>query len=200
MKLDTEFIKRTLSAIVLVPIIVKIILMGGYYFDALVAVSCMIMAYEWIRMVGDSKIWLGFGLIYIIFPCYAAIFLEQKLGPMFFLKSITLVWISDIAAYIFGRLIGGPKIIPKVSPNKTWSGSISSLICCAIAGHFIFGSIQFSLMMAIAAQAGDFFESYLKRKFGVKDSGNLIPGHGGMLDRLDSILFVLIFLFFIYKF
>lgn len=107
-----------------------------------------------------------------------------------------LVWTTDIAAYACGRLIGGPRIAPAISPNKTWAGLLGAVICTAAMAALL-ASKQgiFSPMMwiyggllAIAAQAGDFFESYLKRRAGLKDSGTLLPGHGGILDRIDGLI------------
>ena len=109
-----------------------------------------------------------------------------------------IVWATDVAAYFLGRLIGGPKLLPKVSPKKTWSGAISGLAAAVLAGIAVAkmaglsGLLSIALVAAIlsfVAQAGDLFESQLKRKFGAKDSGHLIPGHGGLMDRLDGFVF-----------
>lgn len=115
---------------------------------------------------------------------------------VFFL--LLLVWASDIGAYMAGRLIGGPRLAPAISPNKTWSGAIGGLctaVGVALAICFMIqapGSIVASVLMAaglgIVAQAGDLFESAIKRQVGAKDSGHIIPGHGGLLDRLDALL------------
>ncbi len=112
---------------------------------------------------------------------------------------LLLVWSTDIAAYFSGKLIGGPKIWVKVSPNKTWAGLLGGMAAAGIIGgiaHFVFDVQNFIIMfiggalMAVLAQVGDFFESGLKRKFGVKDSGNIIPGHGGVMDRMDGFVTV----------
>lgn len=115
---------------------------------------------------------------------------------MFFL--LFLVWASDVGAYMAGRLIGGPRLAPAISPNKTWSGAIGGLctaVGVALAICFMIqapGSIVASVLMAaclgVVAQAGDLFESAIKRQVGAKDSGHIIPGHGGLLDRLDALL------------
>jgi phosphatidate cytidylyltransferase len=108
-----------------------------------------------------------------------------------------VVWASDIGAYAFGRLIGGPKLAPALSPNKTWAGAIGGLASAMVVGQlaaaFFAGDppavlFAISAFVAIAAQVGDLIESFAKRCFNVKDSGGLIPGHGGLLDRLDSLL------------
>src|SRR5207244_9116237 len=108
-----------------------------------------------------------------------------------------VVWSTDIAAYFAGRALGGPKLAPSVSPKKTWSGAIAGLAAAiAIAiGVANFGGLAGTLalsaiavMLSVVAQAGDLFESALKRRFGAKDSGHLIPGHGGLMDRLDGFV------------
>jgi phosphatidate cytidylyltransferase len=117
------------------------------------------------------------------------------LAAMFLFAS---VWATDIVAYFLGRLIGGPKLLPRVSPRKTWSGAISGLAGAVLAGVAVAAAAGLSGLFAIAfvaailsavAQAGDLFESLLKRKFGAKDSSHLIPGHGGLMDRLDGFVF-----------
>jgi phosphatidate cytidylyltransferase len=109
-----------------------------------------------------------------------------------------IVWSTDIVAYFLGRLIGGPKLLPRVSPKKTWSGAISGLAAAVLAAVAVAtvaglsGLIAIALVAAIlssVAQAGDLFESQLKRRFGAKDSSHLIPGHGGLMDRLDGFVF-----------
>jgi phosphatidate cytidylyltransferase len=109
-----------------------------------------------------------------------------------------IVWTTDIVAYFMGRLIGGPKLLPRVSPKKTWSGAISGLSAAVLAALAVAAAAGLSGLFAIAlvaaalscvAQAGDLFESRLKRRFGAKDSSHLIPGHGGLMDRLDGFVF-----------
>jgi phosphatidate cytidylyltransferase len=109
-----------------------------------------------------------------------------------------IVWTTDIVAYFMGRLIGGPKLLPRVSPKKTWSGAISGLCAAVLAALAVAAAAGLSGLFAIAlvaaalscvAQAGDLFESRLKRRFGAKDSSHLIPGHGGLMDRLDGFVF-----------
>ena len=111
---------------------------------------------------------------------------------------ITVVVASDVGGYFFGKLLGGPKIIEKISPNKTWSGSLGGIMLAVASSIAFLPFIEYSvsviciltIFLAIGAQIGDFFESWLKRKFKVKDSGALLPGHGGFFDRLDGLLAV----------
>lgn len=112
------------------------------------------------------------------------------------------VWSTDIAAYFAGRGFGGPQLSPSSSPNKTWSGAAGAVICSALIGAFIAGMVQgtiwswviFALAISLTGQTGDLLQSVWKRHYGVKDSGKIIPGHGGVLDRLDALSAVLIVL------
>lgn len=118
------------------------------------------------------------------------------LGNVLFL--LALVWATDIGAYLVGRAFGGPRLAPRISPGKTWAGAVGGLAFAASAGiaaaaissTAIVPAIAVALGLSIIAQTGDLAESAMKRRFGVKDSGRLIPGHGGLLDRLDSTLAV----------
>ncbi len=143
--------------------------------------------------------WLGFGVAYIGAAALALIHLRGDaaagLGNVLFL--FLVVWASDIGAYLAGRSLGGPKLAPAVSPNKTWAGAagglLSSVTAGAIAAYVMGPGVSGQAMLVAAvlgllAQAGDLFESWIKRRFHVKDSSSLIPGHGGLLDRLDGVL------------
>jgi len=148
--------------------------------------------------------WLFAGFIYVGLPCLSLVWLRQtgEGGLLAVLWVLVVVWATDTGAFFAGRTIGGPKLAPRISPNKTWAGLIGGMVAAAIGGGVI-ASLEgmerygheawqfgvFAALVAVVAQAGDFFESYLKRRAGVKDSGRLIPGHGGALDRLDGLLF-----------
>jgi phosphatidate cytidylyltransferase len=144
-----------------------------------------------------ARAWAAAGLLWIALPCVAILWLDRMPdGRAAIIMLLAVVWASDIGAYVFGRLIGGPKLAPALSPNKTWAGAVGGLICALLVGvaaaHIARASagrvIPVTLVVGIAAQLGDLAESFAKRHFGVKDSGALIPGHGGLLDRLDSLL------------
>jgi phosphatidate cytidylyltransferase len=121
---------------------------------------------------------------------------DAQYGFLAIVLLFAVVWATDIAAYFAGRAIGGPKLMPKVSPNKTWSGALVGAACAVIAalaiawyaGLALAAIGLLALMLSALAQAGDLFESFLKRRFGAKDSGHLIPGHGGLMDRLDGFV------------
>ena len=138
---------------------------------------------------------LGAGPVYVGLPVLALLVLrEQDQGVLFTLWALALVWACDIGAYFAGRSIGGPKLWAAVSPNKTWAGLGGGVVA---SGVFAVVLMQYGLPMmlaiatpflAVVAQGGDLYESWLKRRAGVKDSSNLLPGHGGVLDRLDGLV------------
>jgi phosphatidate cytidylyltransferase len=144
--------------------------------------------------------WLAGGVPYAGAIGIAPIVLrsDSEAGFVAVMLLFAIVWTTDIVAYFLGRLIGGPKLLPRVSPKKTWSGAISGLAGAVLAAIAVAkaaglsGLISIALVAAIlsaVAQAGDLFESHLKRRFGAKDSSHLIPGHGGLMDRLDGFVF-----------
>ena len=147
----------------------------------------------------DGKRWISTGLLYAGLPAVSLIWLRaQPDGFSLVMWAMALVWATDVFAYFAGRGIGGPKIWPAISPNKTWAGLIGGATAAgmfsALFGHFAEWEqspallLLFGVLLAIVAQAGDFFESWLKRRAGVKDSGKLLPGHGGLMDRVDGLV------------
>jgi phosphatidate cytidylyltransferase len=143
---------------------------------------------------------LAFGLPYLSLPAVALVWLRQPpaSGAANVMVLLLIVWASDIGAYIAGRAIGGPRLAPVISPGKTRSGAIGGLFAAAATGlaasailgngPFSWRPVGFAVLIGVISQIGDLFESQLKRHFGVKDSGTMIPGHGGLLDRLDAVL------------
>ncbi|HQT47811.1 MAG TPA: phosphatidate cytidylyltransferase [Acidocella sp.] len=122
--------------------------------------------------------------------------LQPGAGLIDTLFLVVVIWSTDIGAYLVGRLIGGPKLAPRISPGKTWSGSLGGLLIGGLAGALLAGrghgivlaALPAGFLLSVFAQSGDLLESAIKRKLGVKDSGNTIPGHGGLFDRLDGFL------------
>ena len=157
--------------------------------------------------VKGKRLWAGAGVVYAgalivsvltIRPALAAS-LERPFDLRTIVWLFAVVWGTDVMAYFGGRLIGGPKVWPAVSPGKTWSGTLVGILCGALAGVVVatispvmpispWPVLGIGLLAAAAAQAGDFLESGVKRRFGVKDSSGLIPGHGGVMDRLDGFV------------
>ncbi|MEP3050080.1 MAG: phosphatidate cytidylyltransferase [Erythrobacter sp.] len=159
-------------------------------------------------------IWLFFGAIYVGGAALAMVEVRESYVPLFVLAGFMAPIIAvDVGAYFAGRAIGGPKIAPSISPSKTWAGLLGGFLAASAvafavqyfypdAGHFgpptaggfglwsALGPLSAGLIIAVLAQIGDFFESWMKRRAGVKDSGKIIPGHGGLFDRLDGFLAV----------
>jgi phosphatidate cytidylyltransferase len=142
---------------------------------------------------------LGFGVLYVGLASVALIWLrgDGAAGRANVLFLVVVVWASDIGAYAAGRLLGGPKLAPAISPGKTWAGAAGGLLAAMLVGEaagYALGATAYGRaamvagLLGVAAQGGDLLESAIKRHFGVKDSGRLIPGHGGLLDRLDGLL------------
>lgn len=154
-----------------------------------------------------KSVWGAAALIYAALPFISLVLLrDDPNGLLIILFLFACVWGADTFAYFTGKLVGGPKLWPAVSPKKTWSGFIGGLIgACALTSlvlwffgySFSFTSFMLTLVLGIAAQAGDLFESSIKRKFDVKDSGKIIPGHGGVLDRIDGLIFAGVLAFLI---
>jgi phosphatidate cytidylyltransferase len=160
-------------------------------------VAAIVLAIVSSQRETEARISGGFGVIYVFAMVFGLYVLREgpwdgRLAALYFMS---FVWASDAAAYFFGRLIRGPRLLPKESPNKTWSGAISAVIACAVCGYLAAGWQDAALLpwvltgmcISVGAQAGDLFESGLKRRFKVKDSGNILPGHGGLLDRVDGL-------------
>jgi phosphatidate cytidylyltransferase len=198
---------RTLSALVLMPPVLAAVWLGSPYFEILVAVAVVVMAWEWWGMISGGGStenragWLGLGAVYIVIPSMALVWLRTGEGPGMGRDTVIwlliLVWAADIGAYAAGRMIGGPKLAPAISPNKTWAGLFGCMAGAAATGaataaYFqhpdITGVALISGFVGIISQGGDLLESAVKRRFSCKDSSNLIPGHGGLLDRVDALL------------
>lgn len=146
--------------------------------------------------IAARSLWFAAGVLYVGFPVVALLWMRaQDNGLLFAFWGLSLVWATDIGAYFAGRTFGGPKVAPQISPNKTWSGLIGGMAGALALGLVLTAYAGLPMRLALAspalailAQAGDFFESWMKRRAGVKDSGSLIPGHGGALDRLDGVV------------
>ncbi|MGO4565603.1 phosphatidate cytidylyltransferase [Rhizobium sp. 2YAF20] len=160
-------------------------------FMALTAVLVAIRGKSW---------WLPAGILYagLTAIALAEIRDDNLVGLVVMLFVFATVWATDIFAYFIGRALGGPKLAPRISPGKTWSGAIGGAVAAVIAGTGVAWSffpgtglrvVCVALLLSVCSQAGDLFESFVKRRFGVKDSSHLIPGHGGVMDRVDGLIF-----------
>lgn len=199
---------RAASAIVVVAISVTALWLGGWAWAGFVMVVAGGVLYEWRALVRGWKpsplretFWTLGGILYLA-PAAAMLMLmrEGERGFADVLTLIGLVAAIDIGAYFTGRALGGPKIAPAISPSKTWAGLLGGILG-ALAILILSARLSqatpawwqvlgLAVLAAIVAQAGDFFESWMKRRAGVKDSGKLIPGHGGLFDRVDGLIAV----------
>lgn len=193
---------RTASAVVMVLLAGLALWQGGWVWLALVALVSAGVYFEWSKLVlGLAQspvaraVWFLVGLGYIGLAAATLVALRAPQSGLRPIVSLVVTVIAvDIGAYLAGRLIGGPKIAPSISPGKTWAGLIGAMLAATLL------MVQFwknewayaaaGPVIAIVAQAGDFFESWMKRRAGVKDSGKLIPGHGGLFDRVDGLIAV----------
>lgn len=141
--------------------------------------------------------WLAGGVAYVAIPVLALLLIRAQpdYGVVETLWTLALVWMCDIGAYFAGKFIGGAKLAPAISPNKTWAGLIGGLALASLFGAFMHWQYGLAMrltlatpLLALLAQCGDLFESWLKRRAGTKDSGTIFPGHGGVLDRLDGLV------------
>ena len=145
----------------------------------------------------DRRGWGAAGILYAggLLVAVTNLRFSAEFGREAIVWLFAVVWATDTVAYVAGRMIGGPKLWRRVSPSKTWSGSLVGILGGAAAGAAVAPAmastphvVGLGVVCAVAAQAGDIFESAMKRRFGVKDSGRLIPGHGGVMDRLDGFI------------
>jgi phosphatidate cytidylyltransferase len=168
----------------------------------LAAVGAIVIAAVESRQVDSAPLWTAAGSLWVALPCIILLWLVQSsgVGRGTLLWVFAVVWATDIGAYAFGRQLGGPLLAPRWSPRKTWAGLIGGIGCAALAGWAtarLLGAVPVLPLIAVSAglavveQFGDLAESVAKRRFGVKDASSLIPGHGGLLDRLDGLLAVI---------
>jgi phosphatidate cytidylyltransferase len=192
--------KRIISAVILIPIALYAIFSSRDLFVFLALAVTIIMTAEWLEITKsaqDQKKWRMLGFFYILIPIYATVKIRFYDTEILFWM-FAIIWATDIFAFFAGKMLGGKKLAPQISPNKTWSGLAGGVIASALIGlvsSLMFsGSVFFfvfmSIFLSVVEQASDLLESKVKRIFGVKDSGNIIPGHGGVLDRLDGLMLV----------
>jgi phosphatidate cytidylyltransferase len=190
---------RIISSLILIPTALIAIFVSNDLFVFLAVAIAVLMAFEWqeITRPSPNKIkWQIIGFAMIAIPIYCIITIHNISAKIIFWM-FSVIWATDIMAFFIGKTFGGPKIAPKISPNKTISGAIGGILASIVIGiinsWFFSGDnllffIVASAFLSIIEQISDLLESKIKRIFGVKDSGSIIPGHGGVLDRLDGII------------
>jgi phosphatidate cytidylyltransferase len=196
---------RVASACILAPIALGCIWLGGAPFALLIGAAAVGLVIEWlmlcrlaVRPVAGPL--LVTGLAYVALAAASLLYLrgDPLAGRANVLILVLVIWAVDIGAYLVGRMLGGPRLAPRISPGKTWSGAVGGLaasVAVGLAGTTLlvgagawWRTALVSAGIGIVAQAGDLLESLVKRRFGVKDSSQIIPGHGGLFDRLDGVL------------
>jgi len=207
-KIKKNMMLRIISAMVLAPLALAAVYSGGLFYQILIGLMGLILISEWFNIVGHRPKWLGLGVVYVALSVWALwrLRIDPEWGAMTVFWLVGVVWGADTGGYLFGMSIGGPKLAPAVSPKKTWSGFLGGTLMAALAGWAVvswYGSetdfeaaaleiAAFSAAMAVVSQLGDLFESWIKRRYNVKDSGWIIPGHGGLFDRVDGLMAVAI--------
>ena len=206
--MKNEFFKRLLSSIILIPVALFFIVNGSIIFIFFISLCFLITCYEW-YMMSKKKSYSFFGFVFLFFSFYSIY--KLRINPdndYLFLLLITIICVStDIGGYIFGKIFKGPKLT-KFSPNKTYAGMIGgyllSIISIAIFANNILEKVQFPInwfffviLISSISQLGDIIISYFKRSSKIKDTGKIIPGHGGLLDRVDGMIFAFPFSYII---
>ncbi len=202
----SNLVLRVVSSLVMAPLALIVAWLGGLFFVVFWVLAASIVLWEWSRLVvhgrlrGFSRIdWLAAGVGYAAVLLFAPLILRRDpaLGFAAIAFLFAVVWVTDIAAYFAGRALGGPKLWPAVSPKKTWSGAVGGTLAGIVAAILTVKLLGVSVspmlvlvagLLSVVAQAGDLLESAVKRHFGAKDAGSIIPGHGGVMDRLDGFL------------
>ncbi len=201
---NSNIFKRVVSSLAIGLLVLLAIFIDNIIFHIFISFVAIAMCIEWYELTikNNNKkkfLWMILGILYIAAPCVSFSWLiEQKNGQLIILWIILVIAGTDIGGYFFGKTIGGAKLAPRISPNKTWIGLAGGMLIATIVGtimniyiaqNIIFMAV-FSCLLAVLAQAGDLLESGIKRYFGIKDSGKIIPGHGGILDRVDGFILV----------
>ena len=209
--IKNELIKRDLSSLILIPIVLFIIIKGSILFNFFITICFIITTYEWLKMskANTQKI---FGLLFLIISFYSIFKIRNDFNQDYFhILLIAIICVStDTGGYFFGKLIKGPKLT-KLSPNKTYAGVIGSFLLTIIITILFFEltskihnfrlsaeTFVFVLVVSFVSQMGDLIISYFKRLSKIKDTGNIIPGHGGILDRIDGIIFAYPFSYLVF--
>jgi len=202
----SELVTRIVSGLFMIAVALGAAVLGGYYFAFLAAAAATGMFYEWRRITEGWGIhWAVGGFFYCVLPALALLWIRDRSGDhglSLLLWVFIVTWATDIGAYFAGRRFGKRKLAPSISPGKTVEGLWGGMVAAALFGAaWVFAAglgkplVLLAPLFAFAAQMGDLFESRMKRVAGVKDSGNLLPGHGGVLDRLDGLVPVAVLTF-----
>lgn len=200
--MNPELLKRILSSIFLIPLIIYLIIKGSHLFTLFLIICFFLTLYEWHKM-SKNIIYKFIGIIFLFISFYSAYQIRFSFGNEYnLLFFILIICVStDIGGFVFGKILKGPKLI-KISPNKTYAGVLGSYIFSLLSVFIFFRTMNnfdlieftglllfFVIILSTVSQIGDLIISYFKRQSGIKNTGNIIPGHGGLLDRIDGMIF-----------
>ena len=219
--MNKELKKRIFSSLVIIPITFFFIFKGSHFFNFFILTCLCVSIYEWHNMSKNINYKIA-GISFLIFSFYSAYFFRNHFYDdyLYFIMILSVCIFTDIGGYIFGKLFKGPKLT-KISPNKTYSGVIGGYLFSIIFITLFFNNLDFisvvtpikgkvkelffnnliiTIFISTVSQFGDIIISYFKRKSKIKDTGKIIPGHGGILDRIDGMIFAFPATYLIYKF
>jgi phosphatidate cytidylyltransferase len=192
---DHNLVLRIVSAAILAPLALLVAYVGGLPFAIFWGVAAAAVLWEWVRLV-EGPLWIAAGIVYAALMVIAPVVLrsDPALGFAAVVFLFAVVWSTDILGYFAGRAFGGPKLMPAVSPKKTWSGAVAGAAGAVAVAGLLASWLGFdpmpiggvALALSLCSQGGDLLESWIKRRFGAKDTSHIIPGHGGVMDRLDG--------------
>ena len=201
--MNKELKNRIISSIFLIPLSFFFIVQGSLFLMFFLSLVFLATSYEWLKMNKKKNLINFLGIIFLVFSFYSAFFIRENAGLYFFLFIILICIFTDIGGYVFGNIFKGPKLT-KISPSKTYSGVIGSFLFSLIIGIIFVKYLENNLldsdltkiiisilMISLISQLGDLIISFFKRKAKLKDTGKILPGHGGLLDRIDGIIFVM---------
>ena len=204
--INKEFQKRIFSSIILIPVSFFFIIQGSLIFIFFLSLIFLVTCSEWFRMTKNKDLLRIFGLFFLFLSFFSTIYLRQYIGLNFFLFLIIICVFTDTGGYIFGKTFKGPRLT-KISPQKTYSGVVGSFLCSLLFGLIYIKYlgkkskilletdpifiISLIIFISLVSQIGDLIISYFKRKAKLKDTGKILPGHGGFLDRIDGVIFVM---------
>ncbi len=201
----TEFEKRILTSFILIPVTIFFVIKGSLYFTFFLSILFLATSYEWFKLNKGNDLIKIFGIFFLLFSFYATFEIRKENSFEYILFIVIICIFTDIGGYVFGKIFKGPKLT-KISPKKTYTGVIGSFLLPIIAG-LIFTNylmkdpivinvdtltpLSLILFISLISQMGDLIISYFKRKAKLKDTGKILPGHGGLLDRIDGLIFVI---------
>ena len=207
--MDNELIKRFISSIIMLPIIILVILKGSLIFNLFLFLLFLLASYEWFKMSKKNFIKTFTGILFLMLSFYSAYQLRDQSGFNFFIFLVLICVFTDLGGFFFGKLFKGPKLT-KISPKKTYSGVVGSFVLPLLFGLIYYNYTNLNyielikinlilliLIISFTSQLGDLIISYFKRIAKVKDTGKFLPGHGGILDRIDGLIFVIPFIYLI---